>query len=209
MAITCLFIAICILSGHALLYYGTGSLENLLLCLVEGGLGFTLFLSLSKIRRAMWIRAAMIAVAILILWFQRVPWFGVDDSAFVRHSFMQEYLRQRLVQAGEFMLFALPFAIFGILRGNRSLKPNPKKMNVEQSSLVSLVVIPLIPILSGLVFRLMGGTPDQQVTQAIIETVIILASLYWLARRAEQADKGVIVALAVVAIGAPFVQSWR
>jgi len=209
MAITCFYMAMGILSWHALLYYRTGSLENVLLCLVGGGLGLTLFISLNAVRRAMWIRVAMIVVVTLILWFQRTPWFGIDDSAIVRHSFIQEHFRQRLVQIGDFMLFALPFACVGIVRRSRVPCALSTEMNIKRTSQVSLIVIALIPILCGLVLRLIGGTPDQQVIQAIIEGTVTLMSLLFLARRAERADKGVSGALAAVAIGAPIVAFWR
>ena len=99
------FTAVGLLSAQGLLRgHGSSSWENAILCLVESGLGFFLFLSLNVPRRALWIRFAMVMVATHILWFQPTPWLSLNDSAMVRHSFEREFIGQRLVQIGALAL---------------------------------------------------------------------------------------------------------
>jgi hypothetical protein len=209
MIVISFFAAVGLLSAQGLLLgHGSSSWENAILCLVESGLGFVLFLSLKAPRRALWIRLVMVIAATLVVWFQPTPWLSLNDSALVRHSFEREFIGQRLVQVGAFLLFAAPFVGLGVVRWIKGSPDQSAGVRASERK-ISLIIIVLVGLACGLASRLIGGSAERLAMQAVILSGVTLFILFELARRAVRADNGIRIALVAIAIGMPLLSFWR
>lgn len=182
----------------------TGSAVNIFLCGVESLLGFLLFLKGCARQRGFSLRAAMIAVATIILWFQADPWLHLNDYVLPYHgSFSGELIRQRIVQAGVFACFAVPFAAVEFLQfRNRDFSFQPDNI-MSYRSLLSLYFISVIPLVGVVVVKAIDGPIERLVENSIVVIVVTTVVLFELSRRSVQFNCNVSGCLAIVALGAP------
>ncbi len=102
------------------------------------------------------LRLAMIACLAYFVWFQERPWFALDDSAFVRGSFRQEFFLQRLEQVGGFLLVVAPVIVLGIWHGRRLLPRAGDRLFIGRKEIAQLSALVLASIGAGVVARLAG-----------------------------------------------------
>jgi len=205
-----------LLSAHGLLKgQSAGSWQNVVLCLLEGGLGFCLVTRFAnwqgKHSGSVWfiiLQLAMVLVLAWILGFQPTPWLGLDDSAPVRQSFEREFMLQRPEQIGRFLLVVVPIIGLGLAHrrsweGAGTPEPSSNRRRVPLPAVVVLVLC------LALAARLVGAPATCLAIQGVLLMGATVIMLFELARRAVRAERGVLAALAVTAVGIPIVSFWQ
>ena len=215
MTITSFFMAVGLLSAHGLLRgQGSGSWQNVILCLVEGGLGFCLIARFINWRgknsgRVLFVlQFVMVLVLAWILWFQATPWLNLNDSAPVRQSLERELMLQRLEQIGRFLLIVIPIIGLGLVHRKLWEKGGTSEPSTVRGR-VPLVAVVAVVLGLVLIARLTGESATGLAIQGILLAVVTVVMLFEFARRAVRAESGVLLALAVTVIGIPIVSFWR
>jgi hypothetical protein len=215
MALTSFFTAAGLLCAHGLLRgQSTGSWENVILCLIEGGLGFCLVALFAERqgKHTQTVLSILQIIVILVLawifWFQPTPWLGLNDSVRIRHSLEREFLLQRLGQIGQFLLIVVPILGLGLAHRRMLQTVDPTTPPYKHQTIPLAAVVVLVLCLA-LIMRFVGTSTTGLAIQGVLLTGAIIVMLFELARRAVRAEKGILTALAVTAVGIPLISFWR
>jgi len=153
------------------------------------------------------LRVAMIACLAYFVWFQERPWFALDDSAFVRGSFRQEFFLQRLEQVGGFLLVVAPVIALGIWHGGR-LFPRPGgRLLSGRRGVAQLSAFVLASVGAGIVARIVS-LPRLGPFFWVFGALAIGLLLFEFARRVSKAEFPAVIAFAVFAFAMPVVLLW-
>jgi hypothetical protein len=153
------------------------------------------------------LRLAMIACLAYFVWFQGRPWFVLDDSAFVRGSFRQEFLLQRMEQVGGFLLVVAPMIALGVWHGRRLLPRTGDQPFHDRRGVALLSAFVLASVGSGVVARLVG-VPKLGPLFWVFGAMAISLLLFEFARRVSKAEFPAVIAFAVFAFSMPVVLLW-
>lgn len=153
------------------------------------------------------LRLAMIACLAYFVWFQERPWFALDDSAFVRGSFHQEFFLQRLKQVGGFLLAVGPVIVLGIWHGRRLRPRAGDRLSIGRKGIAQLSALVLAPVGAGVVARIVG-VPQLGPLFWVSGALALGLLLFEFARRVAKAEFPAVIAFAVVAFAMPVVLLW-
>jgi len=153
------------------------------------------------------LRLAMIACLAYFAWFQQRPWFALDDSAFVRGSFRQEFLLQRLEQVGGFLLVVAPVVALGIWRGRRLPPRAGDRLFSGWKGIAQLSGLVLASVAGSIVARVVGVPRLGPFSWAIGALLVGLVLLEF-ARRVTKAEFPAVMAFIVFAVAVPVVLLW-
>jgi hypothetical protein len=209
MLVTSVFVAAGLANGQAILRnYSASSWQEVALCLLAGMVGFWVAVRAISGGGSLGFRLLLIGVVSWILWFQATPWFGLDDSARVRGSFEYEFMMQRLEQVGLLLLVAIPLVGLGSLRNRGSLLEVAEKQNNIRRS-VPLAVLLLMLFIFGVITRFLATSDGGLAVQVVLMGAFGAMVIFELARRSADGDRGILAALALIAVGLPIVSFWQ
>jgi hypothetical protein len=150
----------------------------------------------------------MVLVLAGILWLQAAPWLNLSDSEPVRQTLERQLILQRLEQIGRFLLIVIPIMGLGLVHGKLSEKGRTSEPSTVRLRVPLVAVVALILFLA-LVARLAGASGTGLANQGVLLAGATVVILFEFARRAVLAESGVVLALAVTAVGTPIVSFWR
>ncbi len=153
------------------------------------------------------LRLAMIGCLAYLVWFQERPWFSLDDSAFVRGSFRQEFFLQRLEQVGGFLLVVAPVIALGIWHGRRLLPRAGDRLFSGQRGIAQLSALVLASVGAGIIARVVG-VPRLGPFFWLFGALAVGLLLFEFARRVTKTEFPAVIAFAIFAFAVPVVLLW-